>query len=67
MFELRLIGDGDKLEAMDIRCINCKKETGLYLGKFTLEKMISKFVLNAILHHEGFFVREDYPQKTHMM
>ena len=32
MFELRLIDDRDKVEAIYIRCINCKKETGLYLG-----------------------------------
>ena len=31
MFELRLIDDRDKVEAIAIRCINCKKETGLYL------------------------------------
>ena len=53
MFEFLLIDDGDKLEAIAIRCINCKKETGLYLGTSTLEEMITKFVLNAILHHVG--------------
>ena len=37
MFELRLIDDRDKVETIDIRCINCKKETGLYLGTSTLE------------------------------
>ena len=30
MFELRLIGDKYKLDAIYIRCITCKKETGLY-------------------------------------
>ena len=30
MFGVHLIGDKDKLEAIAIRCINCKKETGLY-------------------------------------
>ena len=34
-----------------IRCINCKKLTGLYLTTFTLEEMISEFVVNSILHH----------------
>ena len=53
MFELRLIYDGDKVQAVDIRCINCKKETGLYLEKSTLEENISKYVLNAMLHHVG--------------
>ena len=36
MFELRLIGDKEKLYVIYIRCINCKKETGLYLGKFSI-------------------------------
>ena len=53
MFELRLIDDRDKLEAIYIRCINCKKETGIYLINSTLEEMISKFVLNEILYHVG--------------
>ena len=39
MFELRLIGDRDKLEAISIRCINCKKETGLYLRTSTLHHL----------------------------
>ena len=37
MYELHLIDDRDKLEDISMRCINCKKETGLYLGKITLE------------------------------
>ena len=53
MFELRLIYDRYKLEAVAIRCINCKKETGLYLVTSTLEEMITKFVLNSILYHVG--------------
>ena len=32
MFELHLIGNIDKVEAIDIMCINCKRDTGLYLG-----------------------------------
>ena len=53
MFELHLFDDRYKGEAIDIRFINCKKETGLYLGTSTLEEMITKSVLNAILHHVG--------------
>ena len=53
MFELRLIDDRDKVEAIAFRCINCKKETGLYLGTSILEEMIIKFVLNTILHYVG--------------
>ena len=51
MFELCLIDDIYKVEAIDISCINCKISTGLYLGNSTLEEMITKCVLNAILHH----------------
>ena len=31
MFEFWLIYDKDEMDAIDIRCINCKKETGLNL------------------------------------
>ena len=54
MFQLRLIDNKDELESIIIRCINCKKETGLYLVKLILEEMFTKFVLNAILHHVSF-------------
>ena len=37
MFELHVIDDRDKVEAIAISCVNCKKETGLYLGTSTLE------------------------------
>ena len=48
MFEFILIDYRDKVETTYIRCINCKKETGLYLITSTLEEMITKFVLNEI-------------------
>ena len=53
MFELRLIDDRNKLEAIAIRGINCKKPTGLFLRTSTFEEMITKFVLNATLYHLG--------------
>ena len=53
MFELHLIGDKEKLDVIAIMCINCKKETDLYFKKATFEEIITKFVLNAILHHVG--------------
>ena len=53
MFELRLIDDKDKSDAIYIRCINFKKATGLFLRNSTFEEMITKFVLNTILHHVG--------------
>ena len=37
MFELRLINDKAKLDAKAIRCINCKKLTGLFLRNSTFE------------------------------
>ena len=37
MLEFILIDNGDKLEAVAIRCINSKKETGLYLITSSLE------------------------------
>ena len=51
MFELRLNCDEEKLDVISISCINCKIETGLYLKYITFDEMITKFVLNAILHH----------------
>ena len=53
MFEFHLIGNKEKLNVIAIRCINCKKETGLYLQNSTFERMITKFLLNAILYHMG--------------
>ena len=40
MFGLRLIYGRDKVDAISIRCVNCKKEAGLYLGTSTLEKWL---------------------------
>ena len=50
---MRLICDEEKMEVIDIRCTNCGKETGLYLQNSAFEEIITKFVLNAILHHVG--------------
>ena len=41
------------MEAIAIKCSNCNKDTGLYLKDITIEEMITKFVLNEILHHVG--------------
>ena len=53
MFDFHLIDYIDKVEAIAIRYVNCKKETGLYLRNSTFEEMITKCVLNAILRHVG--------------
>ena len=65
IFELRLIETEEKLDAIYIRCINFKKETGLYLQNSTFEEMITKFVLNEILHHVGmsWIIRSNYEMK----
>ena len=51
MFELRLNYHREKLDVISIRCINCKSKTYLFLKNTTFDEMITKFVLNAILHH----------------
>ena len=53
MFELHLISDEEKLDVIYKRCINCKRETGSYFKNTTFDEMLTKFVLNAILHHVG--------------
>ena len=44
IFELRLIETEEKLDAIYIRCINCKKATGLFLRNSTFEEIITRFV-----------------------
>ena len=54
MFEIRLsYGDKD-LDTFSLKCINCKRETGLDpKTNFTwvYDKIITKFVLNTMFHH----------------
>ena len=56
MFEIRLsYGDTD-LDTVSLKCINCKIETCLNPEtSFTwvYDEIITKFVLNAMLHHVG--------------
>ena len=56
IFEIRLsFGDKD-LDALSIKCINCKRETALNPEtSFTwvCDKIVTKFVLNEMLHHVG--------------
>ena len=51
MIELRLNRDEEKLDFIYIRCINRKRETGVYLRNTTFDEIITKFLLNEILHH----------------
>ena len=53
IFELRLLSDKEKLDVTSIGCINCKRETVLFLKNTTFEEIVTKFVLNSILHHVG--------------
>ena len=56
MFEIRLICGDDNLDTFSLKCVNCKKETGLNAEtsfKEFYDEVITQFVLNAILHHVG--------------
>ena len=55
MFELRLSYKERILDVVYLKCINCKRETGLDLkiNSLVFDEIITKFVLNAILHHVG--------------
>ena len=56
MFEIRLsVGDVD-LDSVSLKCINCKRETGLKTKSSFEEfynKIITLFVMNSMLHHVG--------------
>ena len=53
MFELHVSYHEETFNVISIRCINCKRETGLYLKNITFDEIITKIVLNAIYHHVG--------------
>ena len=54
LFEISLsVGDVD-LDSVSLKCINCKRETGLKTKSGFEEfydKIITQFVLNEMLHH----------------
>ena len=41
------------MDAISIKCSNCDKETSKHTKNTKIEEMITKFVLNTILHHVG--------------
>ena len=56
MFEIHLIFENKELDVLSIKCINCKRETGLdseTIFTWVYDKIVTKFVLNAMLHHVG--------------
>ena len=55
MFELRLSYKEGILDVVSLKFINCKIETALYLkiNSLVFDEIITKFVLNTILHHVG--------------
>ena len=55
MFELRLSYKEGNFDVVYLRCIDCERKTGLFLkiNSLVFDEMITKFVLNAILHHVG--------------
>ena len=68
MFELSLLSDEEKSYVIYIRCIHCKRETGLYLKNTTFDEIITKFVLNSILHHVvmSWIIRSNQEMKYEM-
>ena len=56
MFEIRLSNGDDDLDIVSLKCINCKRETGLNEEtsfKEFYDEVITQFVLNAMFHHVG--------------
>ena len=55
MFEIRLMYKEGILDVVYLKCINCKRETGLDLkiNSLVFDEIITKFVLNEILHNVG--------------
>ena len=55
IFELRLSYKVGILDVVSLKCINCKRETGLDLkiSSLVFDEIVTKFLLNAILHHLG--------------
>ena len=48
------------LDTVSLKCINCKKETGLdpeTIFTWVYDEIITKFMLNAMLHHAGMSYR----------
>ena len=55
-FEIHLSYEDKKLDVVSIKFINCKRETGLNSetsSYWVFDEVITKFVLNEILHHVG--------------
>ena len=56
MFEIRLSYKEENLYIVSLKCISCKRETGLDSEtsfSWVFDEVITKFVLNEILHHVG--------------
>ena len=56
MFEIRLSYEDEKLVVVSLKCINCKRETGIdpeTSFSWVFDELITKLVLNTILHHVG--------------
>ena len=56
MFEILLSCGDDNLDKVCLKCVNCKKETGLNAEtgfKEFYDEVITQFVLNSMLRHVG--------------
>ena len=56
MFEIRLSYEDKKFDVVYLKCINCKRETGLDTETsfyWVYDEIVTKFMLNTMLHHVG--------------
>ena len=55
IFEICLSVGGVNVDEVSLKCINCKRSTGLKTkyGKEFYDKMITPFVMNSMLYHVG--------------
>ena len=56
IFEIRLSYEDKKIDIVSLKCISCKRETGLDSEtsfSWVFDEVITKFVLNARLHNVG--------------
>ena len=70
VFEIHLNDKKGFFNVVSLNCINCKRETGLDLkiNSLMFDEIITKFVLNAILHHVGmsWIIRPNKEMKYYM-
>ena len=56
VFEIRLSYGVKELDVLLLKCINCKRETGLDSKTnfyWVYDEIVTKYVINEMLHHVG--------------